>query len=101
MHRSSTGNTHDPQDAGGVHAVYSSKDGERFFHGWCASRAEAMNLARRITLPPHGHDLAVVRRLPAGVAPGDPGRGCGRPRPVLATIDGRTVGSQGAASGTG
>ena len=100
MHRSSEGGVHETQDAGGVHAVYSTKDGARYFHGWCASRAEAMRLARAVTLPPNGHDLAVVRRLPAGVAPGGPVRSDLRARPVLATVDGRNVSGRGVAPET-
>lgn len=84
-----------------VHAVYSTKAGVRFFHGYCASRAEAESLARAVTLPPYSHDLAVVRQSPASAAASGPERSDLRGRPFLATIDGRPAGGPGVASGNG
>jgi len=101
MHPNGRKIAHDPRDEVAVHAVYSTKGATRFFHGHCPSRAEAEDLARAVTLPPHGHDLAYVRRLPAGTPCRGPERGQRRSVPTLATIDGRIIDGRGAAPGNG
>ena len=96
MHRNSSESAQDAGKAGVVHAIYSTKGATRYFHGHCTSRAEADNLARALTLPPHGHDLAYVRRSPANMPARVPERVDRRSRPYLAAIDGRAVDGGGA-----
>ena len=91
MHRSSRQSPQDGRDPDVVHAVYSTKGATRYFHGHCASRAEADDLARAVTLPPHGHDLAYVRRFPARALAGGRKGADRRSRLFLAAIDGRAV----------
>ena len=91
MHPNGRKIAHDPRDANVVHAVYSTKGATRFFHGHYASRAEAEDLARAVTLPPHGHDLAYVRRSPSGTPARSPERIDRRSRPTLAAVHGQTI----------
>lgn len=98
MHPNGRNIAHDPRDEAVAHAVYSTKGAKRYFHGHCASRAEADNLARALTLPPHGHDLAFVRRSPSNMPACVPERVDRRSRPYLAAIDGRVVDDGGAVS---
>jgi hypothetical protein len=100
MHPDGRKNAHDPLDENVVHAVYSTKGATRYFHGHCASRAEAEDLARAVTLPPHGHDLAYVRRSPPGVHVRGPDRPHRRSTPTLATVDGQLVGGRARGRGT-
>jgi hypothetical protein len=76
---------HAPAGATARFSVHSIKGRERFVYGPYVTRAEAESVARAITLPPHGHDTAVIRLAPAPAADrrADPAF-----KPMLATVDG-------------
>jgi hypothetical protein len=91
MHRKKLEPPHAPAGATARFSVHSTKGREKFFQGAFATRAEAESVARAITLPPHGHDTAVIRQSPGAAMDRRASPADSSFKPVLATVDGEAT----------